>query len=192
MGWYYLERRGLEAAWADGVQRDKPGVPLVIHSDVWGATLHHSVLTLTTRRLTRGECVRRSSLKVRLQYWHSGVWLYVCVCMCGCVDGVVRMCVSAGTSICTGCLYRCVSRRGRVCREYTYVQNSTCVCVCVYLWYACLCVQNAYACLCVFTCASAFQYYVNIISLTILLQYFYTSGRTVSCIIVSLNLGIQC
>ena len=38
-------------------------------------------------------------------------------------------------------------------------------------------------------CASVrVSVYVHIISLTILLQYFYTSGRTVSCIIVSLNL----
>lgn len=37
-------------------------------------------------------------------------------------------------------------------------------------------------------CVCVFKVYVHIISLTILLQYFYTSGRTVSCIIVSLNL----
>lgn len=44
------------------------------------------------------------------------------------------------------------------------------------------------ACLClnVRACVSAS---VHNISHTILLQYFYTSGRTVSCIIVSLNLG---
>lgn len=44
---------------------------------------------------------------------------------------------------------------------------------------ACLCPKRASVCVSV---------YVHIISLTILLQYFYTSGRTVSCIIVSLNL----
>lgn len=40
----------------------------------------------------------------------------------------------------------------------------------------------------VWVCVCVFKVYVHIISLTILLQYFYTSGRTVSCIIVSLNL----
>lgn len=43
------------------------------------------------------------------------------------------------------------------------------------------------ACLCLSVRVSV-SVYVHIISLTILLQYFYTSGRTVSCIIVSLNL----
>lgn len=41
---------------------------------------------------------------------------------------------------------------------------------------------------CVEACGCVFKVYVHIISLTNLLQYFYTSGRTVSCITVSLNL----
>lgn len=60
--------------------------------------------------------------------------------------------------------------------------RATIVCMSVCIQYVCVC-----ACLCrsVRVCVSV---YVHIISLTILLQYFYTSGRTVSCIIVSLNL----
>lgn len=50
-----------------------------------------------------------------------------------------------------------------------------------------VCIQ--YVCVCVSKRAGVcVSVNVHIISLTILLQYFYTSGRTVSCIIVSLNL----
>lgn len=59
---------------------------------------------------------------------------------------------------------------------------SAIVCISVCIQYVCVC---ACLCLSVRVCVSV---YVHIISLTILLQYFYTSGRTVSCIIVSLNL----
>lgn len=88
----------------------------------------------------------------------------------------------ARTSICTVCLFRRVNGT-----ESVNMQCSTCVCaavVCmsVCIQYVCVC---ACVSMCVWVCVSV---YVHIISLTILLQYFYTSGRTVSCIIVSLNL----
>lgn len=57
------------------------------------------------------------------------------------------------------------------------------VCEGVGRYIQCDCVH---VCLNVRVCVSAS---VHNISHTILLQYFYTSGRTVSCIIVSLNLG---
>lgn len=148
----------------------------------------HCLSSKKKKKTARGECVRRGfneGLSTILTC--SSVWLWVCVGVRvwerdqgGSVWALAR------TSICTVCLYRrvndCVYGKHTVNTRWpTHT----------WLWYvytewvrARLC---AYACLClsVRVCVSV---YVHIISLTILLQYFYTSGRTVSCIIVSLNL----
>lgn len=63
----------------------------------------------------------------------------------------------------------------RNARHLTHVRTTYSVC--------------ARKCVCISKSAKVVSLYVHIISLTILFQYFYTSGRTVSCIIVSLNLG---
>jgi len=115
-----------------------------------------------------GECVWRGLLKACSQYWHVVVYDWVCASVWAIeIEGE---CVGVGASICTVCLYRsasdCVCMGSILSTRIQYVHLR---CVCVSGW----------------VCVSV---YVHIISLTILLQYFYTSGRTVSCIIVSLNL----
>lgn len=124
----------------------------------------------------------------------SSVWLWVCGCasarerervqegVCGRWRAhrfVQCVCIDVWMSACVWEAYckhtapdssvRTTIVRMSVCIQYACVR--ACVCACL--------------CLSVRVCVSV---YVHIISLTILLQYFYTSGRTVSCIIVSLNL----
>lgn len=91
---------------------------------------------------------------------------------CVCIDVWMTACVYGKHTV-------NMQRPTRVCARLLYA--SQWVSVWVSEWVrACMSVSKRAS-----VCVSV---YVHIISLTILLQYFYTSGRTVSCIIVSLNL----
>lgn len=96
------------------------------------------------------------------------------VCGCWCAHQFVQcVCIDVWMTICVWWTYCKHTARLKCAQDYCMHVRVYTVCVC-----ACLC-QSVRVCVSV---------YVHIISLTILLQYFYTSGRTVSCIIVSLNL----
>lgn len=141
-------------------------------------------------KTARGECAWRGLMKACPLYWH--VVVYDCECVRVCVrervqEGVCRclrahqfvQCVCIDVWM-TACVWEAYCKHAAP--DSSVRATIVCMTVCV------LCARaRVYACLClsVRVCVSV---YVHIISLTILLQYFYTSGRTVSCIIVSLNL----
>lgn len=144
--------------------------------------LNHSSSSVC-QKTARGECVCRGSMKACPQYWHVVVYDFECVCesvwetefkrecvgVCAHID-LYSVCIDVWMTTCVWEAY-CKHAAPDSSVRATVVCMSVCVCACL--------------CLSVRECVSV---YIHIISLTILLQYFYTSGRTVSCIIVSLNL----
>lgn len=143
-------------------------------------------------KMARGECVWRGSMKACPQYWHVVVYEWESEWVCECVserdqEGVCGrwrthrfvqcVCIDVWMTACVweayckhSAWFECAGDYGMHVSVYT-----VCACVCV-----CMSVSKRAG-----VCVSV---NVHIISLTILLQYFYTSGRTVFCIIVSLNL----
>lgn len=120
----------------------------------------------------------------------SRVWMRVCGCervqeeLRGCCVDLYSVFVKFCEWVWKAYYKTCSARLWCACSHYMHKE----VCIkCVWGGRTVHTVRLC-ACLClnVRVCVSAS---VHNISHTILLQYFYTSGRTVSCIIVSLNLG---
>lgn len=110
----------------------------------------------------------------RVQEGVCGCWRAHQFVQCVCID--LWMTARVWEAYIKTCSARLECVRG-YCMHFGVYKKCACAGGCMRVC-ACLCL-NVWACVLV---------YVHIISLTILLQYFYTSGRTVSCIIVSLNL----
>lgn len=144
-----------------------------------------------------GECARRVSRKACPRYWH--LVAYGCECA-----GVRVWESSRGTAwvfarvdlysvFVKFCEWRGYGKR--TIKHAVPDSDARAAIICIKMCVLSVCeggrtvhTVRLCACLClnVRVCVSAS---VHNISHTILLQYFYTSGRTVSCIIVSLNLG---
>lgn len=138
-----------------------------------------------------GVCARRVSRKACPRYWH----LVAYGCECESSKGTVW--VFARVDLYSVFVKFCEWLRGYGKRTIKHAvpdsdARAAIICIKTSVLSVCEGVGRYIQCNCVHVCASTcacVSASVHNISHTILLQYFYTSGRTVSCIIVSLNLG---